>query len=116
VISPRWRPRLGWAAERDLVDIVQWTRDRFGAEQARRYRAILLAAIRALGDGPDILGARDISDIHPGAKILHAARGGRKARHFLLYKTSGRDRIVIGRILHDAMDIERHIPADDGWD
>ncbi len=48
--------------------------------------------------------------VHRGAKILHAARAGRKAGRFILYKAQGGDHIVIGRILHDAMDIERHIP------
>jgi toxin ParE1/3/4 len=116
-VTPRsWRPRLGRRAERDFVEILQWTRERFGPEQARRYRAILLAAIRALEGGPDIPGARHAGEILPGVKIVHAARGGRKARHFLLYRVAGRDQIVIGRILHDAMDIERHIPADENWD
>jgi toxin ParE1/3/4 len=116
VTSPRWRPRLGRAAERDLVEILKWTRDRFGPEQAWRYREIILWAVRALADGPEILGSRDAPGVHGRAKILHAARGGRKARHFLLYKVAGADRIVIGRILHDAMDIERHVPSADDWE
>ncbi len=111
--APRWRPRLGREAERDFVQILQWTRDNFGPAQARRYSATLSAAIRALSDGPDVPGSRDASAVHHGARILHAARGKRRARHFLLYKFAEDHPIIIGRILHDAMDIERHVPIDD---
>ncbi len=113
--SRQWHLRLGRIAERDLIDIFNWTRDHFGIEQARRYRTIIFAAMKELGDGPDGPGARHVPEVHPDARILHIARHGRRARHFLLYKSDGAGRIIIGRILHDAMDIDRHVPTDDDW-
>jgi len=76
--SPRWRLRLGALAERDIVQIFLWTRERFGVAQARRYRGLILAAVRALAEGPDRLGTRSLPDIHPDLKVLHMARAGQR--------------------------------------
>jgi toxin ParE1/3/4 len=106
-----WHVRLGAAAEQDFQSILTWTAEQFGAAQARGYGEILTAAILALEDGPNILGTRPRDEIAPGLRVLHAARHGRRARHMLLYR-AGPDAVIdIVRILHDAMDIERHIPG-----
>ncbi|OHT21752.1 type II toxin-antitoxin system RelE/ParE family toxin [Edaphosphingomonas haloaromaticamans] len=86
MISAPWRIRLGRIAEQDIRQIFLWTHDRFGVEQARRYRGLILGVIRALTDGPDVLGSREVPEVLPGAKILHIARGGQRGRHLLLYK------------------------------
>jgi len=46
---------------------------------------------------------------------LHIARGGRRGRHLILFQveSSAPDRIVVLRILHDSMDIARHLPSDE---
>ncbi|MGO4842826.1 type II toxin-antitoxin system RelE/ParE family toxin, partial [Rhizobiaceae sp. 2RAB30] len=74
----RWRVRLSAAAERDVVGIVLWTAERFGVEQARRYRATILAALRELDDGPDARGTRDRAELGLNVRSLHVARGGRR--------------------------------------
>lgn len=49
-------------------------------------------------------------DIAPGLRLLHA--GGR-GRHVLLFRPAGDNVIMVLRILHDAMDLARHIPPRD---
>ena len=38
----------------------------------------------------------------------------RRPRHLLLYRVISADVIGVGRILHDAMDIDQHVPTDFG--
>lgn len=38
----------------------------------------------------------------------------RKPRHLLLYHTVVPGIVGVGRVLHDAMELERHLPADYG--
>jgi toxin ParE1/3/4 len=103
-----WQVRLTAAAERDYQSILSWTAEQFGEAQARSYAAILTAAILALAEGPDVLTAKPRDDIAPSLRILHAARFGRRARHMLLYRVGPDTVIDVLRILHDAMDLERH--------
>jgi toxin ParE1/3/4 len=105
-----WRPRLGAAAERDFAAILRWTAQRFGAGRARVYRQTLLLAVRDLASGPDVLGSKARDDILPGLRSLHVARRGRRGRHLLLYRAAGDAEIEILRILHDSMELRRHLP------
>ena len=46
-------------------------------------------------------------------RTLHVARDGRKGRHFVMFRVGsidGRDVIDVLRLLHDSMDLERHLP------
>jgi toxin ParE1/3/4 len=111
----KWRVRLGEQADRDFMSILQWTAEKFGSRQADAYKNILTQSLRELGDGPDIQGARLRNDILQGVYTLHVARHGRRGRHLLLYRVAGERTIEIGRILHDSMDLRRHLsfPAED---
>jgi toxin ParE1/3/4 len=108
----KWRPWLGAKATQDLIEIVEWSRNRFGPEQALSYRQTILAAIRELEQGPDFPGVRDRSEILPGLKSLHVARHGARGRHLVIFRVDPRGErfIEILRILHDAMDFARHVP------
>ena len=105
-----WTFRLGQQAEQDFVDILQWTVKTFGERQARTYSETIALAIEALEGGPDILGARAREDIQPGIRTLHVARQGRAGRHFVVFRSTGSD-IDVLRLLHDSMDLPRHLPA-----
>jgi toxin ParE1/3/4 len=105
-----WRVRLGAQAELDLLSILRWTAQNFGGEQAKNYRATILLSIRELAAGPDLAGARKRDDIVKGFYSLHVARHGRRGRHLLLYQTAGGHNIEVVRILHDGMDLRRHVP------
>jgi toxin ParE1/3/4 len=107
----RWRVRLGAGAELDFANILRWTAENFGDDQARVYRDTLVQTIGELANGPDVTGAKARDDIMRGARTLHVARHGRRGRHLLLYRVIG-DRIIeIARILHDSMDLRRHVPV-----
>jgi toxin ParE1/3/4 len=106
-----WRVRLGAQAERDLLSILQWTAENFGGQQAKNYRTTLLQSVRELAAGPDVSGARKRDDIVKGFYSLHVARHGRRGRHLLLYRPAAGRKIEIVRILHDSMDLRRHLSA-----
>lgn len=108
--AARWQPRLGVEAERDVVEIVRWTARHFGSAQARRYRETILDAMRALEGGPEVVGSKARDEIMPGLRTLHVARGNQRGRHFLMYRSRSGRRIDILRVLHDSMELERHIP------
>ena len=108
--AKNWRARLSAAAEGDFASILEWTNERFGARQARLYRDALEEGVRTLRNGPDVPGARRRDDIIPGIWSLHIAINRRRGRHLLLYRVTGEDTIEIVRILHDSMDITRHLP------
>jgi toxin ParE1/3/4 len=63
--QPRWRIRLGAEAEKDFARILKYTRNTFGPRQTDLYRATLLEALAALGDGPDVLGSAARDEILP---------------------------------------------------
>jgi len=110
-MSGTWSVRLGRQAERDYADIVQWTANTFGAGQAETYAQTIAIAIQALMEGPDIPGSRLRDEIEPGIRTLHVARQGHRGRHFVVFRIAGDQRIDVLRLLHDSMDLARHVPA-----
>lgn len=113
----RWPVRLTAAAEDDFQEILQWTLTQFGEAKARIYTETLSAALKELAvDGPKVAGARERNEIAKGLLTLHVARRGRKGRHFVMFRIGndqGREVIEVLRILHDAMDLQRHLPPTD---
>ena len=109
----QWRVRLGSAAEVDFANILKWTTENFGARQARLYRDTLVRAIGELAKGPEVAGSKSREEIAPGVRTLHIARGGRRGSHFLMCRMGPETTIEIVRILHDRMDLQRHIPDDE---
>ena len=106
----RWRVRLGAAAELDFANIVKWTTENFGARQSRVYQKALVQAIGELAEGPDVAGSKARDEIMPGLRTVHVARHGRRGSHFLMYRVAPKATIEIVRILHDRMDLQRHLP------
>lgn len=104
--------RLTAAAEADIADIVEWTAETLGPTQARVYARTLTAAITALSGGPRVAGAKPRNDVAQGVFVLHVARGRRKGRHFIVFRPT-RDPsgsfVNVLRVLHDAMDLARHV-------
>jgi toxin ParE1/3/4 len=114
MVERKWRVRFGGAAELDFANILKFTTENFGARQSRRYRDTLVRAIGELANGPEVGGSKARDEIMQGLRTLHVARHGRRGRHFLLYRVAPGRMIEIGRILHDGMDMQRHLPfADD---
>jgi toxin ParE1/3/4 len=105
-----WRVRLGAAAELDFANIIKWTDENFGARQARAFQKTLVQAIGELAEGPDIAGSNARDEIMRGLRTVHVARHGRRGSHFLMYRVAPKTTIEIVRILHDRIDLQRHLP------
>jgi toxin ParE1/3/4 len=108
-----WTVRFTKTAESDYQSIIIRTLREFGDLQ-RIYADTLSAALVALTAGPTTVGAQQRKEIGKGVFTLHVARGAHKGRHFVVFRVgSGKHRrhIEVLRLLHDAMDLRRHIPA-----
>jgi len=107
-----WPVRLTAAAETDFRGIVQWPAERFGQAQARAYGETLSMALAALAVGPTAIAVKPRDDIAKGLFSFHVARAGRKGRHFVIFRISGNEdaAIEVLRLLHDSMDLPRHLP------
>jgi toxin ParE1/3/4 len=109
-MSSVWAVRLAEKAEHDLLDALVWTTDQFGALQADEYLETLTLALEALTDGPNIVGSQVRDDIGLGIRTLHVARLGRKGRHLVVFRISAGQAIDVIRLLHDSMDLAKHLP------
>ena len=110
--------RLTASAETDFQNILRWTKDQFGEAQARVYVQTLSAALQALADGElATIGAKARNEIVKRLLTLHVARESRKGRHILLFRVgqddARREAIEVLRVLHDAMELPRHLPPMD---
>ena len=117
--APSWPVRLTAAAETDFKHIGRWSARQFGDAQAATYRQTLGLALEALmNGGPDIAGVQRRDEIVKGLRSLHVARDGRHGRHFVIFRVrrggeSTGGVIEVLRLLHDAMDLSRHLRAAD---
>lgn len=114
--------RLTNSAREDIASILSWSNERFGEQAMRRYQALIVAAIRdaaAAGEDSCLVERPDLGE---GVVSWHlsmsrrGSTGGRVARprHFLICRHD-EDVLVIGRVLHDAMDVGQHIDPTHGW-
>ena len=112
--QPRWSVRLTSAAISDLEEIGRWTEDRFGEPQRDAYAELIAAALKTLRSGPNVPGTRPLLHHVEGLMRQHIARHGRKGRHILIFRVINTERreIEVVRILHDSMDLARHLPKE----
>lgn len=120
-----FRYRLSDAAQRDVLDILGWTQEQFGEAARLRYEALIVAALRDVASQPDRPGSLDRPELGAGVRSWHlrlsreharpALGGVRRPRHFLVYRLEP-GLVVIGRILHDAMELARHLEGDSSWE
>lgn len=94
------RLELSRRAQADLDDIRDYSGAEFGAERAVAYLDAVESAFRRIVEFPEI-GA-----VHPTLGPLTRSLGCQ--RHRIFYE-AGSDTILIVRILHKAMDVERRL-------
>jgi len=105
-----WTVRLVAVSERDYLEVIQRSAQDFGPLQAEVYAQTLALALDALREnGPLTIGVKPREEIGAGIFTLHAARFKRKASHFLVFRVLRAQTIEVLRILHDRMDLARHI-------
>lgn len=115
--------RITHAAQADIVSILAWSHDQFGAEARNRYEALIAAAMRDAATRGDDIGRTNRPELGDGVFSWHLAHsrtrspGGtvHRPRHFLICRRDG-DVLVIGRVLHDAMDPRRHLNPQHPWE
>jgi toxin ParE1/3/4 len=94
-------------AKRDIADVLEYTRDRWGQAQARAYLDLIREALKSIAADPKcgkLRGAR------PGILSHHIKLPGRDARHVVFYRISRDSVVEIVRVLHDSMDFDQHLP------
>ncbi len=107
-----WRVQLSQGAERDFFSILRWTTEQFGKRQARVYETTMRSALKVLATGPDAPGSRVRPDLGPQIGSLHVARQGRHGRHWVVFCANQETKTIeVLRILHDSMDLTRHLDA-----
>ncbi len=117
------RYRLTHAAQADIVSILAWSHTQFGEEARQRYEALITAAIRYAATRNDDVGRTVRPELGAGIFSWHLAqsrthsRGGNvhRPRHFLICRRDG-DVLVVSRVLHDAMELRRHLDPQQSWE
>jgi len=110
--------RLSAAAQADIIGILAWTHEHFGQSARKRYQSLLSTALRDIADEPGRPGSIERPELGDGVRSWHlrlsreraGAKTGivRRPRHFLIYRIDN-DRVVVSRVLHDAMELSRHV-------
>ncbi len=91
--------RFSRRAATDLEAIAEYTIERFGIEQARRYRNELRTCFAQLADNPR-LGRR-------AEQLSTGLRRYEHRSHLIFYQVTGAQ-VLIVRVLHYRMDVTRH--------
>lgn len=97
---PRRRPRSSRAAASDLVGIWRYTFESWGEAQADRYLVRLEHGIRELTEHPERGASRD--ELRPGYR-------SKRIEHHVVFYTFTDDELLVRRVLHEAMDVGRHV-------
>jgi toxin ParE1/3/4 len=116
--------RLAAAAEEDIIHLLAYIHDRFGEIARQRYEALLVAGLRDIAsdpERPDSVARPDLGHAVHSYHLRHSAERARttlgrvhRPRHLLLYRLAHPGLIGVGRVLHDGMEIERHLPGQFG--
>ena len=119
------RYRLSDAAQADVINILAWTHEQFGEAVRLRYESLIVAALRDVATQPERPGSIARPELGSGVRswhlrlsLDHAATGAevvRWPRHFLVYRLEPA-LLVGGRVLHDAMELTRHLDPDTSWE
>jgi toxin ParE1/3/4 len=114
VIAPRARD--------DIASILAWTQQNFGPPMVRRYAQLIAIALSQVEANPELAGSEPRSEIADSCRTYHlffsrkaAGQAGgrvRRPRHFLLYRLTETGTVEVGRVLHDSMDWEAHMPEE----
>jgi len=111
-MAGKWVVRLAETAQQDLDSIYIWTYEHFGPTQAEHYRRVILNTLKDLREGPHVIGATSHAELPSHLRVLHVARKGRRGRHYAVFDAPATGGIRVVRILHDSMDMRRHVPKE----
>ncbi len=119
-MSRPWKVILAPAAEADLAGILAWSAEAFGDAARRRYAALIVQAIEDLTVDPARVGVETRPEIAAGVQTYHLAHSRNRVapaagrvitpRHFAIFRLRSDSAVEIVRVLHDSMDLARHLP------
>ena len=119
------RYRLSDAAQGDVLSILAWTHEQFGETARLRYESLIVAALRDVASQADRPGSLARPEFGAGVRSWHLRLSREhvesgvavvhRPRHFLIYRSEPA-LIVIGRVLHDAMELARHLDPKTSWE
>lgn len=114
IIAPR--------ARSDIAGILAWTEENFGPQILKRYTKLIATAIEEVAADPLRPGSSRRPEIAEACRTYHlffsrksAGQGKdriRRPRHFLLYRVNDANVVEIGRVLHDSMELQAHLPKE----
>ncbi|MDZ7591565.1 MAG: type II toxin-antitoxin system RelE/ParE family toxin [Rubrivivax sp.] len=120
-----FRYRLSEAAQGDILNVLAWTHEQFGGAARLRYESLIVAALRDVASQPDRPGSLARPELGAGVRSWHLRLSRehmeagmevvRRPRHFLVYRFEP-GLVVVGRMLHDAMELARHLNAESSWE
>lgn len=93
--------KLSLQAEEDLLKIFLTSLEQWGEKQAEKYANDLHECFNMLSEYPDMGMIREELTEKPKSFV--------KGEHIIFYRKVNNERIEIATILHQSMDIKRHI-------
>jgi len=109
-------------ARSDIASILAWTEENFGSHTLKRYEKLIATAIEQVAANPELAGSSKRPEIADHCRTYHlffsrksTGRTGdriRRPRHFLLYRVTESNVVQIGRVLHDSMELQAHLPEE----
>ena len=109
-------------ARSDIANILVWTDENFGPRIMQRYAKLIKTAFEAIAANPQLDGSVPCPEVAKNCRTYHLFHSRKKAgtrenrilkpRHLLLYRIADTGIPGIGRVLHDSMQLERHLPED----
>lgn len=113
---------LAPSAASDIESILARSFDEFGAEAAQRYETLIVRAIADVAANPDRPSVHIRDEIGRSARTYHLANSRenvakkpmrvKRPRHFLVFRSGAKNVVEIARVLHDSMDLPRHLPPE----
>lgn len=105
--------RLSRRARAQLKEVLAYTHRNFGDAQVGRYAALIDRALELIAADPERAGSHAYRK-RPSVRLLHlevlAGRRG-AARHIIAYRVSKAGHLDVLAILHDRMDLDRHLSS-----
>ena len=116
--------RVAASAREDIIRLLAAGALEHGETGARKYEALLGTALRDIGANPLLRGSAARPELGADVRTCHLRHARERARtsdgvvrqprHLLLYCAASPDVVGVGRVLHEAMEIERHLPGEYG--
>lgn len=107
-------------AERDILLILERSLENFGARACDRYADLIYRAIRDVAKDPQRPGIHHRPELAADARTYHISHSSKstgqrvalvkRPRHVLVFRQPSENVVEVGRVLHDSMDLARHLP------